>query len=110
MELDPTGYYRMPVIMGPLWRGEKPQIKYTHTEVIALQYLSDAAAIQALLPGCYRPGKQRQVMVLFGYNNGLDFMAGGGYRPAAVQESARFDGSRDHVEGDYILVMFENHV
>lgn len=27
---------------------------------------------------------------------------------ATIQVSARFDGERDHVEGDYILVMFEN--
>jgi hypothetical protein len=42
MELDPTGYYRMPLIMGPLWRGEKPRIKYTHTEVIALHFRGSA--------------------------------------------------------------------
>jgi len=35
-------------------------------------------------------------------------MAGGGYTLAVVQVFARFDGERDHVEGDYILVMFEN--
>jgi acetoacetate decarboxylase len=29
-------------------------------------------------------------------------------RIAAVQVAARFDGEKDHIEGDYILVMFEN--
>jgi hypothetical protein len=35
-------------------------------------------------------------------------MAGGGYNVAAVQVSARFDGSQDHLEGDNTLVMFED--
>jgi len=108
MELEPTGYYRMPLIMGPLWKGETPRFLYTRTEVVGLQYLTDPAAITSLLPGCYSAGKEPMVTVLFGYNDGLDFMAGGGYRIAAVQVSARFDGDKDHVEGDYILVMFED--
>lgn len=103
-----TGYYRMPLIMGPLWRGNNPQFSYPRTEAIALQYLTDIDAIASLLPDCFKPGKEPMVTVLFGYNNELDFMAGGGYDIAAVQVSARFDGNSDHLEGDYILVMFEN--
>jgi len=108
MKVDPDGYYRMPLIMGALWKGKKPRFVYTQTEVVALQYLTDSDALTSLLPDCYKPGKEPQVTILFGYNNGLDFMAGGGYRLAAVQVSAQFDGEKDHVEGDYILVMFEN--
>ena len=108
MELDPLGYYRMPLIMGPLGKGEKPRIPYPQTESVAFQYLTDIDALSSLLPSCYKPGKEPLVTVFFGYNNGLDFMAGGGYSIAAVQVSALFDGIQDHVEGDYILVMFEN--
>ncbi len=46
--------------------------------------------------------------VVFSQNNGLAFMAGGGYRIATFQVAASFDGESDHAEGDYILVMFEN--
>ena len=46
--------------------------------------------------------------VVFGYHNGLDFLAGGGYNIATFQVSAKFSGEEDQVEGDYILVMFEN--
>ena len=108
MEINPNNYYRMPLIMGPMWEGKTPNFNYQQTEVAALQYLTDSEAIAALLPSCYQLGKEPQVTVVFGYNNGLDFMAGGGYILAAVQVSARFDGEKDHVEGDYILVMFEN--
>jgi len=99
----------MPLIMGPLFDKENlPRIVYTEVETLALQYQTDSDAIDALLPDCYRPTKEPTVTVMFGYNDGLEFMAGGGYRIATVQVAARFDGEQDHVEGDYILVMFED--
>jgi acetoacetate decarboxylase len=108
MEINPDNYYRMPLIMGPQWEGKNPRLLYPQTEFVALQYLTDAESISAMLPNCYKVGKEPQVNVLFGYNNGLEFMAGGGYIIAAIQVSARFDGDKEHIEGDYILVMFEN--
>lgn len=109
MKVDPSKYYRMPLIVGPLFdRNNPPRIAYPEIEVLALQYQTDFDAIQTLLPDCYRPGKEPNVTVIFSYNNGLEFMAGGGYRIATVQVTARFDGEHDHVEGDYILVMFED--
>jgi acetoacetate decarboxylase len=46
--------------------------------------------------------------VVFCYNDGVDFLAGRGYRIAQVSVGARFDGEQDHVEGDYALVMCED--
>ena len=74
----------------------------------SLQYLTDQAAIKALIPDCFNPAKDPLVTVLFSQNNGLEFMAGGGYRLAAFQVAVTFDGDKDHVEGDLILVMLEN--
>ena len=108
MENNPNNYYRMPLIMGPQWEGETPNYLYQHSEVVALQYLTDSDAISALLPDCYEVGKEPHVTILISYNNGIDFMAGGGYILAAIQVSAQFDGDKDSIEGDYILVMFEN--
>jgi acetoacetate decarboxylase len=109
MKLDNSKYYRMPLIMGPLFdRGNIPRISYPKTESLVLQYKSDPEAIYSLLPECYQPTKEPIVTVIFNYFNGLDFMAGGEYRTATVQVSAQFKGEHDHVEGDYILVMFEN--
>jgi len=111
MKIDKNKYYRMPFIMGP-WGGfekdKPPQIAYTEVEVLAMQYQTDFDAIRALLPDCYQPDKEPTVTVLFCYNNGLFFMAGGGYVMAIVQVAARFDGKQDHVAGDYVLVIFEN--
>jgi acetoacetate decarboxylase len=109
MKLDDNKYYRMPFIMGPAFdRDNIPQILYPKTESLVLQYKSDPEAIASLLPECYLPTKEPIVTVIFGYNSGLEFMAGGEYRIATVQVSARFKGEKDNVEGDYILVMFEN--
>ncbi len=109
MKIDPSKYYRMPLIMGPLFdRGENPRFTYPQVEVLAFQFLTSIEAVEALLPQCFRPDKDPLVTILFSQNNGLDFMAGAGYRMAAFQVAARFDGEQDHVEGDFILVMFEN--
>jgi acetoacetate decarboxylase len=109
MELDPSKYYRMPLIAGALFDRSNMKFEYPQVEALAFQYLTEPEAIAELLPDCYQPGKEPVVTVFFSQNNGLSFMAGGGYRQATFQVSARFDGRQDHVEGDYILVMFENH-
>jgi acetoacetate decarboxylase len=108
MKLDPSKYYRMPLIMGAQFDRKAVKFAYPQVEVLGYQYLTDPEALSALLPDCYRPSKEPLVTVLFSQNNGLSFMAGGGYRLAAVQVEARFDGEQDHVFGDYILVMFES--
>jgi hypothetical protein len=98
----------MPLIMGSVHDQKRVKLPYPHVEVLAFQYLTDPEALVELLPECYQRGKDALVSIVFSENNGLSFMAGGGYRLAAVQVSAHFDGTQDHVEGDYILVMFEN--
>jgi len=108
LKIDPTKYYSMPLIMGPVANRERLVYVYGDVRTFAMQYETDSDAIEVLLPNCYRPAQKPTVTVMFGYNNSVDFMAGGGYRIATVQVAARFDGEQDHVEGDYILVMFEN--
>jgi len=109
MKLDPSKYYRMPLAMGPVFDRKALRLAYPQMEVLAFQYLTEPEALAALLPDCYQAGKEPLVTVVFSQNNGLWFMSGGGYRLAAFQISARFDGKHDHVEGDYIVVMLENN-
>lgn len=108
MRLDPSKYYRMPLIMGAVLDKRNLKIAIPQIEILAFQYLTDPESVAALLPECYHPGKEPLVTVVFAQSNGLSVMAGNGYRTASVQVSARFDGKKDHVTGDYILVMFEN--
>jgi len=73
-----------------------------------LQYDTDPEAIPLLIPEPFKPAKLPTVTVLFIDNNGVDFMAGGGYRLAAISVAVQFDGENGHLEGDYVLVMPEN--
>lgn len=107
MKMEEGKTYMMPLIMGPIYE-QGTGIPYPEVEVVVLQFQSDREAIQRLLPDCYTVAKEPMVQIMFGYNNGLEFMAGGGYNLAAVQVAAQFHGEQDNIEGDYILVMFEN--
>lgn len=53
-------------------------------------------------------GKEPTVTLGFSHNDGVEFLAGRGYRIATVMVAARFDGETDHEEGNYIVVMFED--
>lgn len=110
MKIDERKHYVMPLLMGPIFdREHPPKYVYSPTEVIVIQYMTDPSALEALLPKWYRPGKEPLVTIFFGLNKGASFMAGGEFRTAAFLAEARFDGEKDHVIGDYILAMFENH-
>lgn len=110
MKIDPSKIYLMPLIMGPIYDRENlvARAVYGEIEYLSLQYQTDPDAIPALLPDCYKPAERPIVTAMFGYYVGVDFMAGGGYSIAAFMVGARFDGERDHVEGDYVLVMCED--
>jgi acetoacetate decarboxylase len=109
MKLDPSKIYVMPQIMGAIYdRDNLPRIQYPKSETVAIQFRTEGDVARELVPDCYQISDSPLATVVFAYHQGLDFMAGGGYNLATVQIEARFDGERDHIEGDYILVMFEN--
>ena len=109
MQIDRTKINFMPLIRGPLWDQKNlPRHVYASVESLVLQYETDPDAISPLLPEPFKPGKSPTVNVLFNDNNGVDFMAGGGYRFAAVSVAAQFDGEDGHLEGNYVLVIPED--
>lgn len=106
---EPDKFYVTPFLMGSLPENiSKLHLEYPKVAYYVLQYYTEPAAIAALLPECYLPSKEPEVTIAFGYCEELDFVPGGAYALASVMVSARFDGARDHVDGNYILVMFEN--
>jgi len=111
MEIDRTKIYLMPLIRGPLWDLKHvPPHNYASVESLMLEYETDPDAIPPLLPEPFKPGNKPTVTVLFNDNNGVDFMAGCGYRFAVISVAAQFDGEDGHFEGSYVLVMPENKV
>jgi acetoacetate decarboxylase len=109
MKIDPGKVYNMPLIAGSLFEiADRPRYVYEHIENLIVQYETDPDAIQDLLPECYQAGKEPTVTLVFSHNDGVEFLAGRGYRIATVMVSARFDGEIDHEEGNYVVVMFED--
>ena len=109
MRIDRSKIYMMPLIGGPLGDVGKaaPQV-YQSVESLMLQYETDPEAIPPLLPEPFKPGKSPIVTVLFTDNNGVDFLAGGGYRFGGISVAAQFEGAEGNLEGGYVLVMPEN--
>ena len=109
MEIDDGQVYNMPLVAGPLFEiTNRPRYVYAHVENLILQYQTDPDAVQELLPECYQVGKEPTVTLAFSHNDGVDFLAGRGYRIATVMVSALFDGETDHEEGNYVVAMFED--
>ena len=110
MQIDRTKINLMPLIGGSFWDLKNlPRHVYSNVESLMLEYETDPEAIPPLLPEPFKPGKSPTVSVLFADNNGVDFMAGGGYRLAAISVAAQYDGKDGHLEGSYVLVMPENN-
>jgi acetoacetate decarboxylase len=109
MQIDRTKINLMPLIRGPLWdQSELPKNNYASVESLMLQFETDPDAIPPLLPEPFKPGETPLVTVMFTDNNGVDFMAGGGYRFALISVAAQFDGQDGHFEGNYVLCMPED--
>jgi hypothetical protein len=99
----------MPLIRGPLWdQNNLPKNKYASVESLVIQYETDPEAVPPLLPDPFTPGKSPDVTVMFTDSNGVDFMAGGGYRFASISVAVQFDGQDGYFEGNYVLCMLEN--
>lgn len=65
MKIDVSKYYRMPLIMGPLFDRHDVELEYPAVEVVAFQYSTDGHAAQELLPDCYRVAHPPLVTVIF---------------------------------------------
>ena len=109
MKIDPGKVYNMPLVAGALIDiADRPRYVYEHVENLIFQCQTDPDAIQELLPECYQVGKEPTVTLAFSHNDGVEFLSGRGYRIATVMVAARFDGEKDHEEGNQVVVMFED--
>jgi acetoacetate decarboxylase len=76
--------------------------------MLYLQYKTDHDAVEALLPDCFKPADEPTVTIAYAFNDGVDFLLGRGYNVVIVLLAAKFLGEKDRLEGDYVLVIFEN--
>ena len=107
--------YEMPVFFGPSPDGKNPDecgvyrlAKPADVEAATVMFETDAAMLEAFLP----EGFSLRAPVLsvatceFGT---LGNFAGNTYYLINISVPVRFDGQRDHVAGDLVLAMYENH-
>jgi hypothetical protein len=74
----------------------------------AIRFLSDAAALAALLPEGLTPWGEPIVTVEFTTLRDLPWLAGRGYNSLGVRIPGKFSGKRDTVTGQFLTVLWEN--
>lgn len=82
---------------------------YRDVTNLVLQYRTDKEALDQYIPEALEV-TDPTLTVAFVMNRGVEWMAGGVYNLVAVNVPVRFDGTVDHVEGGYSLVVWENKV
>jgi hypothetical protein len=100
----------MPVLMGPASAGGVA--RYARVDAVAAQWRVHANLLAGLLPDCFvpltdGPDASGLLTVAFADNQGVDFMAGRGYRVASVLVRAAFQSQNGPV-GDFVVAMFED--
>lgn len=106
MNTNESTFKMMPLLLGKLSYQDNPF--YAETEIISLQFLTDPEAISPLLPECFEPGDKPSVSIVYQDSKGVDYLAGNDYRLFMIAVNAKFNGEKHHLEGSYVLVLFEN--
>lgn len=114
-EFKPGMLYRMPVHFGPTAgprqgpKGEK--FDWTHAPkktAVSLSFLSDAKALDAILPAPLELAGDPVVTIEIAYMTELEWLAGRGYNTIGVRFPARFRGTADDVTGNFLAILWEN--
>lgn len=107
--------YRMPVHFGPTAGPRQGPSGETFDWVetprrtsISLSFLSDGAALDALLPPGLRVVGDPVVTIEITYITELEWLAGRGYNTIGVRFPAAFDGHNDQVVGQFLAILWEN--
>jgi acetoacetate decarboxylase len=107
--------YLMPTHFGPMTGprhgpsgNEFPQPDRRGMEIYQLSFRTEAAVLQELLPPKFEIVGEPTVTISAQYMNNIGWLAGLGYNTLGVSAAVRFVGERDSVEGNLLLVLWEN--
>lgn len=116
----PTGYsfvpgrvYRMPTHFGPALGPRQGVGGATYSAAgeqwtnVSVRFETDPDALRAVMPPSFRI-RLPHVTVRFAYGSQVEWLAGRGYHLLAVTAAVTFEGTRDRIDGDLLLVMWEN--
>ncbi len=76
--------------------------------VVSVTFETDRELLESLIPECYSLKEPLVSVSVVEFTN-LGWLAGNTYNLINITCPVRFDGERDHLDGDLVLVMFENH-
>lgn len=106
-------------VSNPVFFGPKPwEIDYEHmcyrlhqpadTTALTLVYETDYEKLEPLVPSCFKL-VEPVVTIMASQFEHIGWLAGNSYNIYQVSIPCSFDGDRDHVVGDFLLCLFENH-
>jgi hypothetical protein len=110
----PDRLYRMPTHFGPSLSprqgpdGRRFDWSAHEFDAISVYYLSQASALESLLPPGFSLHGEPVVTLSFAYLRNLPWLAGRGYNTLGVRIPARFTGKADIEVGSLSLVLWEN--
>lgn len=103
---DDTKCYRMPAHFGG-YDYAAEGTRYNDTVALSLSYTTERTMLEAYIPEAFELVRPE---LNFGFTQcrRVDWMAGSSYNLVQVSAPVRFDGARDRVEAEYVLVIWEN--
>lgn len=107
-EFDPSGRYMMPAHFGMPKIEGKPSGWYHDVTAMNVSYVTDREKLQALLPAPFSVADEALITVTYACSKDIDWLAGRGYNLISVNAAVNFDGKKEHLEGSFTLVVWEN--
>jgi acetoacetate decarboxylase len=98
--------YMMPPNFGPM--SSQRVFHYGDVTTFIIIYITDKDSLAAFLPEPFEPADEPAVTVYFQLCRDVDFMAGRGYNIVGVNLSTVFKGKKDHLAGNFAVVLWEN--
>ena len=112
---QPGSMYRMPTHFGPRTGprqgpdgGTFANVDTPKNTTVSVSFLTDADALEAMLPECFTRDGDPVVTVFAKYMTQIEWLAGRGYNVLGVSFPAAFAGAEDQVCGPFLTVLWEN--
>ena len=110
----PNNYYRMPTHFGPSLGprqgpdGRRYACLDPSSTSIQATFKADKVQLEKLLPPGFTLREPCTITFDFGFNTNIEWLAGRGYNIFGVSIPATYNGTKDVVHGDLLLVIWEN--
>lgn len=111
---NPDYYYRMPTHFGPSLGprqgidGRRYANLTSRDTALDMVFKADPEQLEKFLPPGFYLREPHQVCLSFAYGENIEWLAGRGYNTFGVTVPASYRGETDSVDGDLLLVLWEN--